>query len=79
MGTDGADLRSGFAEVDVAAVAALPDILVTALKDHTLLQVLQKGQVALLMLLLDRSPPPSGMKEFFPLLFRWKVPVISVP
>ena len=53
MGTDGADLRSGFAEVDVAAVAALPDILVTALKDHTLLQVLQKGQVALLMLLLD--------------------------
>ena len=50
---DVAAVVAKFAEVDVAAVAALPDILVTALKDHTLLQVLQKGQVALLMLLLD--------------------------
>ncbi len=55
MGTDGGRPQGAvFAEVDVAAVAALPDILSLRLKTTPLLQVLLKrGQVALLMLLLD--------------------------
>ena len=39
--------------MDVAAVAALPHILVAALEDHALFQVLQQLQVALLVLLLN--------------------------
>src|SRR5699024_10948121 len=46
MGAHGANLRRGAAEVDVAAVAALPDVLAVLLEHLALLQVLQEGQVA---------------------------------
>ena len=54
MGADRADLGGGLAGVDVAAVAADPDVLPVGLPEHQiLLQVLQQSQITLLVLLLD--------------------------
>ena len=53
MGADGAHAGGFLAHMDVTAVAALPDVLVAALEDHAVFQVLQQGAVALLVLLLD--------------------------
>ena len=51
----GADLRSGRADNDVAAVAALPDLDLALCEDGGRLHIVQQGAIALLMMALDLS------------------------
>ena len=53
MGADGAYDRGAGADVDVAAVAADPDLLAHAGEHLGVLDVLEQGAIALLVLLLD--------------------------
>ena len=53
MGADGAYGGRVGADVDVAAVAADPDLVANAGEDLGLLNILQEGEIALLMQLLD--------------------------
>ena len=55
MGAGGADLRRLFADHDVTAVAAFPDLDLTLLEDRGGLDVFQKRAIALLVVLLDRG------------------------
>ena len=53
MGAHGANLRRGAAEVDVAAVAALPHLDFALLEDLCGLYIVQQRTVALLVALLN--------------------------
>ena len=77
MGTDRANLGGLLAHMDMAAIAALPDVNAVLLEHHTVVQVFQKGTVTLLVLLLDLAYPlkeggqlvkalgPGGLGHFF--------------
>ncbi len=53
MGADGADLGRLLADVDVAAVRALPDAVAVAREDEPVLQVREQLAIPLLVLLFD--------------------------
>ena len=69
MRADRANLRSALADVDVAAVAALPDISPVLLEDGAVFKRLEQLEVSLLVRLLDSAYALELIRDLLEALF----------